>query len=108
MAAGDHQTGEGRRQLGKGDVVGGDVAPDVVHRNQRFSGGKGQALGEVHPHQQRTDQARRIGDGDGVHVGKTCPRVPQGLLHHAVDALHVAAGGDLRHHAAVNGVHIHL
>jgi hypothetical protein len=108
VSAGDAQADEGGLQLGVSDVVGGDVAPDMVHRDQRYPQSIGRRFGEVDPHQQRTDEAGGVGDRHGVDVRPGQPRPGQGLVGQAGDGLHVLAGGDLRHHAAVDGVHIRL
>ena len=44
------------------------MAADMVHGYERHAQGHGRSLGEVHAHQQRTDEARRVGDGDGVYI----------------------------------------
>ena len=80
----------------------------MVHRHQGQARGQGQPLGEVHPHQQRADEPRGVGDGDGVHLGELFAAPLQGLLHHGHNGLAVAAGGDFRHHAAVDFVLLHL
>ena len=86
------------------DVVGGDVAPDMVHRDQRYPQSIGRRFGEVDPHQQRTDEAGRIGHGDGVQLAARQAGVLQRLLGKTVDGLNMLARGDLRHNAAVFAV----
>ena len=108
VAPGDHQAQEGGCQLRAGEVVGGDVPPQMVHRDEGQPGGEGQALGEVHPHQQGPDEPRGVGDGDAVQVGEGLAALGQSLPHHPGDGLAVAAGGNLRHHAAVDLVFLHL
>ena len=58
VASGDGQGQEGRLQFRKGQVIGGDVAPDVVHRDQGHPQGKGHRLGEAEAHQHRADEPR--------------------------------------------------
>ena len=108
VAAGDGQGQEGGLQVREGQVVGGDVSPDVVHRDQRHAPGIGQGLGEAQAHQHGPDEARGIGDGDGVDVVLGAVGLRQGPLRQGRDDLHMLAGGDLRHHAAVEGVHLRL
>ena len=91
-----------------GDVVGGDVAPDVMDGHQRQAQRHGRTLGEVHAHKDSADEAGGVGDGDGVQLLLGDSSVGQGLVSQGGDGLHVLAGGDLRHHAAVNGVHLDL
>ncbi len=107
MAAGRHKADEGRLQVWVGDVVGGDVAPHMVHGHQRLAGRIGQPLGEVDAHQHGTDQAGRKGYGHGIHVVDGLARVQQGLFHGGADELAVAAAGDLRHDAAVQRLFLH-
>ena len=105
---GDTQADEGGLQVGVGDVVGGDVPPDVVDGDQGHPQGAGRRLGEVHPHQHRPDEAGGVGDGDGVQVLPAQPGVGQGPLGQGDDGLHVLPGGDLGDHPAVEGVHLDL
>ena len=108
VAPGDHQTEEGGRELWAGEIVGGDVSPQMVHRDEGQPGGEGQALGEVDPHQQGPDEPRGVGDGDAVQVGEGFAALGQSLPHHPHDGLAVAAGGDFRHHPAVDAVLLDL
>ncbi len=50
-AAGHAQAQEGGLQVGVGDVIGGDVPPDVVDGDERHAQAKGGGLGEGYPHQ---------------------------------------------------------
>ena len=68
VAAGHHQTQERRLQLRIGDVIGGDMSPDVVNRDQGFPQRQRRRLGEVHAYQHRADQAGGIGHGHGIDV----------------------------------------
>ena len=58
------------------------MAPQVVYRDKGQPGGKGQPLGEIHPHQQCPNKPRGAGDGYAVYLGKLLPALGQGLLHH--------------------------
>ena len=108
VAAGHHQTEERRFQLGKGQIIGGNVAPDMVDRNQRDLQSHGRRLGEVDAHQHRTDKARRIGDTDGINVLPGNARRLQCLIGQTIDGFDMLAGGDFRHHAAVGLMDGHL
>ena len=105
-AAGDAQAQKGRLQIGVGDVVGGDVAPDVVHRDEGYPQTVGHRLGKGHPHQQSPDEAGGVGHGHGVNLRLVHPSLAQSLVGQAGNGLHMLAGGNLWHHAAVNGVHV--
>ena len=91
-----------------GDIIGCDVPPDMVDGHQGHVQGKGGGFGEVHPHQHRPDEPRRVGDGHRVNVPPGDARLDQGLVREARDGLNVLAGGNLRHHAAIDGVHVRL
>ena len=84
------------------------MAPDVVHRDQGNPQGVGGGLGEADPHQHRADEARGIRHRHGVDVLPGQARIPQSLIRQTGNGLHMLAGGDLRHHAAVQGVHVRL
>ena len=47
---------------GVGQIIGRHMAADMVDRNKRLFGGKRQSLGEIHPHQHRTDEAQLLAD----------------------------------------------
>ncbi len=59
---------KGGSKFRKGQVIGGDVAPDVVHRDQGHPQGKGHRLGKAEAHQHRADKARGIGHRHRVDV----------------------------------------
>ena len=104
VAAGCHQTEEGRLELRMGQVEGRNVAPQVMHRNQRLVGRIGQPLGKVHAHQHCADQARRKGDSHRVHIVHGLACVQQGFFDRGADELAVAAAGDLGDHAAIKSL----
>ena len=79
-----------------------------MHRNERHAQRVGDGLGEAQPHQHRADQARRVGDRHRVDVPLRHARVRERLVRQRGDGLDVLARGDLRHHAAVERVHIRL
>ena len=105
---GHAQADEGGLQVRVGDVVGGDVPPHMVDRDQRHPQGIGHRLGKAHPHQHRANEPRGIGDGNAVHILPLQPRPDQGLVRQAVNGLDVLTGRNFRHHAPVNPVQIHL
>lgn len=80
VAAGGHKAEEGRLQLRVGEVQCGNVSAQVVHRHQRLIGRVGQTLGKIHAHQHCTDQARRKGDGHGIHIVDGLACIQQGFL----------------------------
>ena len=65
-AAGHTQAQKGGLQVGMGDIIGRDVPPDMVDRDEGHPQPKGGGLGEGHPHQQRPDEPRGIGHRHGV------------------------------------------
>ena len=79
-----------------------------MHRNERHAQRVGDGLGEAQPHQHRADQARRVGDRHRVDVPLRHARVRERLVRQRGNGLDVLARGDLRHHAAVERVHIRL
>ena len=108
VPAGRHHAEEGRSEFRVGDVVCRDMPPDMVDGDKGLSGGQGEALCVVDPHEQRPDQAGRVGDGDGVQAAKGQLRFAHRFLHDLADVLAVPPGGDLRHNAAVFAVLLHL
>ena len=107
VAAGGHQAEEGRFQLRVGQVQRSDVAPQVVHRHKGLVCRVGQAFGKVYAHQHCADEARRKGDGHGVHIVDGLACIQQGFFHRGTDELAVAAAGDLRHDAAIQRLFFH-
>ena len=108
MAAGDHQTDKGRLQIRIFDIIGGNVALDMVYAHQRQLFRVADGLGLRHAHQKGPHQARPVGDADGVQIIQRHARRIQGFLDHLVDFFDVLAGGDLRHHAAIELVQLDL
>lgn len=94
-------------QILVGQIVGGDVPAQMMHRHQRLACRVGQPLGKVDAYQHRADQPRRKGHGHGVHIFHRHVGVGQRLVHGDADILGMAAAGDLRHHAAVQGLLFH-
>ena len=80
VASGDGQCHEGRFQLRKRQIVGGDVAPHMVYGDQRHPQRVGSGFGEGHPHQHRADKPRGIRYRHGVDVSLCQARVGQRLV----------------------------
>ena len=77
------------------------VALQMIHGHQwqvsRQSHGFSERQADHHPAHQTRPRGRR----NAGQVVVTEARVAQGLLGNGVDALHMSASGDLRHHAAI-------
>ena len=84
------------------------MAFEVVHRNHRFIERKGQCIGKAGTGQQSAAQAGALGVGHGADVGIAFARLLQTGLSERHQAADMVAAGQLRHHAAVFGVHGHL
>ena len=80
------------------------MAADMMHRDERLVHRERERLAEVCADEQRTDQSRRAGRSDCIHLMLIHLRVRKRLLGHADNRLHVAARGDLGHDAAVKRV----
>ena len=108
VSTGNHQAEEGGLQLRIGQVIGGNVTPDVVDGDQGHIQCQRCPLGKIHPHQHRANEPGRIGDGNAVHIlpPQTCRG--QRLVRQAINGLNVFPGRNFRHYAAVNPVQIHL
>ena len=81
---------------------------DVVDGNQRQACGIAEALHAVDACQQRADQPGAEGDGKRVDVGKIHACLAKRLVDNAVARVNMRAAGDFRHHAAVEGMGVHL
>ncbi len=68
----------------------------------------GEGLGKGYPHEQGTDEAGPLGDGDAAEVFRADGGLLEGFTHHGPDELDVPAGCDLRYHAAEYGMICHL
>ena len=101
VPAGDDEAQKRRLQVRVGQIVGRDMALDVVDRNERHIERQCSRLGKIHADEQRADKAGRIGHGDGVQLAARQAGVLQRLLGKTVDGLNMLARGDLRHNAAV-------
>ena len=108
VSAGDGQRHKGRLQFRERQIVGGDMTPHMVDGDQRHTQRIGGGFGKGHPHQHRADETGRVRHRHSIDVLFRQARVRQRLVRQGGDSLHMLAGGDLRHHAAVQGVHIRL
>ena len=108
IAAGNRKAHKGGLQLRKSDIIGSDMSPNMMNGDNGNIQGQGRSFGKIDAHQQRPDQARGIGDRNGIQIGLFNACFPDGLVCQAGNCLDVLSGGDLRHDAAIDGVHIDL
>ena len=108
MASGYHQAQKGRLKLRISQIIGRDVSPDMVHRNEGLIERQGSCLGKVDTHQHCANKTRSIGHRYGIDILSGQPRLHQRLVCQGVDGFHVLAGCNFRHNAAVNAVQLHL
>ena len=80
----------------------------MVDRDQGHPQTVGHRLGEAKTHQHCADEARCVGHRHGVDICPGAAGVSQRLFCQGGNGLHVLPGGDLRHHAAVQGVEVRL
>ena len=80
----------------------------MVHGNQRLPQGQRCRLGKIHANQHCANETRSIGNGYRVDILPCQTGICQRLLRQSVNGLDVLSGGNLRHHAAVDPVQIHL
>jgi hypothetical protein len=98
-AAGDQAEKRRLQRLGL-EEVGGDVALQVVDRDQRQPARRGDPLRGAYPDQQRPDQAGSGGSGDRLDVVQAYPRLAERRLDHRRRQLEMLAGRDLGHDPA--------
>ena len=101
MPAAREQGDEGRGEGRLGKVCRRHVTADVVDGDERDAQRIGKGLGEGEPHEQRADQPRAVGDGDGVEFAGGNARLGEGALHRRADGVGMGAGGDFGNDAAV-------
>ena len=104
VAPGHHQGEGGEGKLSVGQERGLQVAGDMVDGHERLALRIGQALGDLHPHEERAHEPGALGDRDRVEVGQLQLRFGEGLPDDGNDVLDVMARGQLGHHPAVGGV----
>src|SRR6185312_12948371 len=100
VAAGGDQAEEGRLQRFGLEEVGGDVALQVIDRDQRQPAGGGDRLRGRDPDQEGADQPGPGGGGDRLDVVQSHPGLAERRLDHRGGQLQVVAGGDLGDDAA--------
>ena len=81
---------------------------NMMHRNQGYAQRKGHGLGKGEAHQHRTDQARRIGNCNGVNILALQICLLQSLIRKGVNGLNMFSGRDLRYNTAIDPVKIYL
>ena len=104
VTAAGNQAHKGRLKGFVRQIIGADMAFDVVDGDQRLVQRVRQRLGAAHARQQRANQARAVGDSQRIDVIKGHAGFLQRLIHHAVHRIYMRAAGNFRHHAAVNGM----
>ena len=80
----------------------------MMDRDQRLIHGQSRSLGKVHTNQHRTNEARSISHRHRIDIIPAQSRLGQRLVRQAVNGLDMLAGCDLRHHAAVDLMQVHL
>ena len=114
VTAGDDQSDEREldareRALLRGfEQHGVDVAFEMVDAEERLAERPRHGFGVAHADEQRADQVRPLGDGDGVEVGVGDVGLFAGFAHHGDDFFQVGARGELRDNAAILGVEVDL
>jgi hypothetical protein len=104
VAAGGDKGDEGRLEGWIGEVGGGDVAFEVVHRGERQLTSVCESFGCRDTDEESPDQTRTHRDGYTGYIVERHAGVGERLLYDAVEAFEVGAGGDLGDDAAVAGV----
>ena len=100
VAAARDQAEEGRLERLGLEEVGGDVALQVVDRDQRQPPRRGDRLRGADPDQQGADQPGAGGHRDRLDLVERDARLGERGLDHRGGQLEVVAGGDLRDDAA--------
>ena len=108
MSAGDNKTQKWRLQIGIRQIIGRDMPPDMVNRNERHAEAVRRRFREIHTHQYRTDQPRRIRHGNRVDLLPRYGRAGKRLVCQRVNCFNMLARGQLRHNAAVKPVQCDL
>ena len=111
MPPGGHQREGGKGCLSNGlagravhlvfEQNGVDVTFQVVHADQRLAEGKRQRFAIDESDQERADQSRPFGDGEGVHGADGQVGLPAGLLDHRLNLAQMFAGGEFGDHASI-------
>src|SRR5680860_422682 len=77
---------------------------EVMNGHERHVEAPGKCLAVAEPDEQRSDEPRPAGGGDGVEVAKLESGRCQGVFDGGVDYIEVLAAGPLRHYATELGV----
>ena len=104
MSAGYNLADKGRLQIRVFDKIRRDVSLDMVHRHQRLLCRPGDGLRLRRTDQEGTHKSRSVGNRNGGNLVKGHMGIREGCLYHIVDVFNVPARGDLRHHAAEQGM----
>jgi hypothetical protein len=104
----DDEADRGKHVAPGGHPAGVDVGGNVIHADERDSQHRRQSLRRRQPHQQRADQPRLHGNGDGGEVGKLHVRLSQRFIDDGQNPPHVGAGRDLGNDAPEPRVQIVL
>jgi hypothetical protein len=91
VAAGGYEGDEGRFEGGVGEVGGGDMAFEVVHRDQGQPPRVGQSLGCGEANEEGADEAGAHRNGDALYFVEPYPGVRECLLHDPVEPFEVGA-----------------
>src|SRR5271156_1884925 len=97
VAAGNDQAdgGKFRAAIASGtgfEKDGVNVASEMVDRDERFSQREGESFSVGHADEQRTDQTRALGDGDGVEILQGDAGLFDGFANDRNDLAEVFAG----------------
>ncbi len=85
-----------------------DMPLQVIHPDQRLIQPKRQRLRVRNPHQQRPRQPRPLRHSNRIQILKPNARTAHRLTHHRHDVAQMLARGQLRNHAAVVRMQVHL
>ena len=83
------------------NIIGADMAADMMDSHQRNSGGKADCLRLGHPHQKRPHQTRPVRNRNGSDIGKRHICLAQRLLDHLIDFFDMLSGCNFRHNASI-------
>ena len=107
VSAGGDQRRKGWCQFRKSEIVCGNVSANMMDRDQRFSGCEGKSLCKIDTDQQRTDQPRRVGNGNRIHGIQSSDRL-YGFADKSGNCFHVRTGRDFRHDSSVQSMGVDL
>ena len=108
MPSGDDEAKKRRLQIGIRQIIGRDMPPDMVNRNERHAEAVRRRFREIHTHQHRADQPRRIRHGNRVDLLPRYGRAGKRLVCQRVNCFNMLARGQLRHNTAVKPVQCDL